>query len=144
MTELSAPMVWWIAAGLAVALELATGTFYLLMFALGLACAALAAHAGASFTLQLVVASAVGGGAVAAWHVRRTKHPRSAPAQSNPDVNLDIGQRLQVDTWGSDGTARVQYRGTAWTARYAGPGNPSAGLHVVRAVEGNVLVVERA
>ena len=39
---------WWLAAGVLVVAELATGTFYLLMLALGLAAGALAAHAGAN------------------------------------------------------------------------------------------------
>lgn len=144
MYELSASLAWWIAAGLAVAAELVSGTFYLLMLALGLAAAALAAHAGLGLAVQLLVAAVVGGGAVAAWHVRRQRHPGVAPAHSNPDVNLDIGQRVQVSAWEADGTARVHYRGSAWTARYAGAGTPSAGAHVVRAVEGNVLLVDRA
>ena len=41
--DLNPSTFWWVAAGVAVAAELATGTFYLLMFALGLAAAALAA-----------------------------------------------------------------------------------------------------
>ena len=41
--DLSASTFWWVAAGVAVAVELATGTFYLLMIALGLAGAAVAA-----------------------------------------------------------------------------------------------------
>ena len=36
--------LWWLLAGAAVAVELLTGTFYLLMFAIGLAAAAIAAH----------------------------------------------------------------------------------------------------
>ena len=36
--------IWWLMAGSAVAVELVTGTFYLLMLAIGLASAALAAH----------------------------------------------------------------------------------------------------
>ncbi|HNJ45700.1 MAG TPA: NfeD family protein, partial [Ottowia sp.] len=46
--------VWWIAAGLLVAAELLTGTFYLLMLAIGAAAGALAAHAGLSLSAQLV------------------------------------------------------------------------------------------
>jgi membrane protein implicated in regulation of membrane protease activity len=42
--DFSATTVWWVLAGLAVALELATGTFYLLMLALGMAAGAIAAH----------------------------------------------------------------------------------------------------
>ena len=36
------PTIWWLLAGITVAVELVTGTFYLLMIALGLAAAALA------------------------------------------------------------------------------------------------------
>ena len=39
--------IWWLCAGAAVAVELLTGTFYLLMLATGLAAAAVAAHLGA-------------------------------------------------------------------------------------------------
>ena len=60
--------LWWLLAGAAVAVEMLTGTFYLLMLALGMVAGALAAHAGASAPMQLVVAALVGGGAVApAW-----------------------------------------------------------------------------
>ena len=38
--DVSPATVWWVVAGAAVAVELATGTFYLLMIALGLAAAA--------------------------------------------------------------------------------------------------------
>ena len=47
--------LWWLATGAAVGIELVTGTFYLLMFAIGMAAAALAAHAGAGMTTQLVI-----------------------------------------------------------------------------------------
>lgn len=50
---------WWIVAGALVAAELATGTFYLLMLALGAAAAALGAHAGLSGSLQIVTAALV-------------------------------------------------------------------------------------
>ena len=49
--------IWWLLAGSAVAIELVTGTFYLLMLAFGLAAAALAAHAGAPLVVQIVTAS---------------------------------------------------------------------------------------
>ena len=56
--------IWWLMAGSAVAVELVTGTFYLLMLAIGLASAALAAHLGASITLQFLSAAVVGGAAI--------------------------------------------------------------------------------
>ena len=55
--------IWWLLTGVAVAAELMTGTFYLLMFALGLAAAAIAAHMGLGLASQLVIAAIVGGGA---------------------------------------------------------------------------------
>ena len=130
---------WWVAAGVTVAAELATGSFYLLMIALGLAAAAVAAQLGIPVTGQIVTAAVAGGGATAAWHAYRSRQPRAAPARENRDVNLDIGERISVAEWAPDRTARVVYRGTTWTARLV-PGAPAAaGQHLVTAVEGNWL-----
>lgn len=138
---LSAATLWWVAAGIAVAAELATGTFYLLMIALGLGAGAIGAHAGLSSTWQVVSAALVGAAATALWHWKRASHPQSAPPELNRDVNLDIGERVQVEAWGHDGTARVNYRGTQWTARLAPGAARVAGEHRVTAVEGNWLVL---
>ncbi|MCW5631829.1 MAG: NfeD family protein [Rubrivivax sp.] len=139
--DLSAATQWWVAAGVLVALELASGSFYLLMFALGAAGAALAAHAGASVVTQFVAAALVGGGATAAWHFKRARAPRSAPAESNRDVNLDIGQTVVVRAWGEDGSAQVNYRGASWAATFQGEGTPVAGPHTIVAVRGSQLVL---
>jgi membrane protein implicated in regulation of membrane protease activity len=139
--DFSQATLWWVAAGLAVVAELATGTFYLLMIALGLCCGALAAHLGMNGTGQVAAAAAVGAGATALWHWRRYSQPRSLPARENRDVNLDIGESVAVAVWAPDRTARVQHRGTDWTARLQ-PGCPAhPGAHKVVAVEGNWLVL---
>jgi membrane protein implicated in regulation of membrane protease activity len=135
---------WWLIAGALVAVELATGTFYLLMMAMGAAAAALAAHAGLGLTPQIVAAAVVGGGATAAWHFKRATNPTSAPAAANRDVLLDIGETLNVDQWQPDGTARASYRGAAWSVRYAGSGAPAPGPHRIVAVHGNQLSVTPA
>ena len=135
---------WWVVAGIAVAAELATGTFYLLMIALGLAAAALAAHLGLPANGQLGVAALVGGGATVAWHWRRSRQPVDAPAAENRNVNLDIGEHVHVSKWAADRTARVHYRGSGWTARLAPNAEPQSGEHVVTAVEGNWLVLAPA
>src|SRR5262245_26137838 len=109
--SMAAPTVWWVVAGVLVAVELATGTFYLLMLALGAVAGALTAHAGGTLSTQLLAAAIVGGGAVAAWHLRRARQPAAPPAEANRDINLDIGTRVQVSAWNADGTARVPYRG---------------------------------
>ncbi|MEZ0208134.1 NfeD family protein [Ideonella sp.] len=134
--------IWWLLAGAAVAVELLTGTFYLLMIAIGLAAGALAAHAGAAPTVQLLVAAAICSGAVTAWHLLRPKRS-DAPTGSNRDVNQDVGATIEVPAWESDGTASVKYRGAQWTVVAAPGENPQAGAHRVREVVGSRLVVEK-
>ena len=142
MMDLSPPTVWWIAAGVAVAIELATGTFYLLMIALGLAAAAVSAHLGFALSTQVVAAALVGGGATALWHWRRVSRAGPAlPTAVDRDINLDIGERVHVAGWGADRTARVSYRGSTWAARLQSGAPAAAGEHVVAAVEGNWLVL---
>ena len=141
--DFSAPTLWWVLAGVLVVAELLSGTFYLLMIALGAAAGALAAHAGVSTTAQIASAAVVAAGATAAWHFKRASQPRSAPASSNADVNLDIGQTVQVSAWSEDGTAQVSYRGATWQVRHAGAAAPEAGLHRIVAVHGNRLDLER-
>ena len=67
--------IWWLLAGGAVAIELATGTFYLLMLSAGLMAGALAAHLGLPLTGQIITAALVGGGAVALWHWQSMQAP---------------------------------------------------------------------
>ncbi len=135
--------LWWIGTGLAVAVELATGTFYLLMIAIGLAAAAIAAHLGLGVTTQLVVSAVIGGGAVAGWHLRSLRHPKTLPAASNPDVNLDVGETVHIDHWQADGTATVKYRGANWTVVHHSGNAPSSGAHRVVEVVGSRLVVDK-
>jgi membrane protein implicated in regulation of membrane protease activity len=141
--------IWWLLAGSAVVLELLTGTFYLLMLALGLAAGALAAHAGLGAGWQYVIAALVGGGAVLAWHFKQAsaKAVDARSLESNSDVHLDIGSSVEVAAWSPLGTARVVHRGAEWAARHSQSGSPThdifkAGLHRITAVEGNTLVLE--
>jgi membrane protein implicated in regulation of membrane protease activity len=135
---------WWLAAGIAVAVELGTGSFYLLMVAVGLAAGAVAGHVGAPLTGQLVVAAVVGGGAVAALHLLRRNNQQPTVAHANPDVNPDIGETVHVDQWSADGTASAQYRGARWTVNAASGTPREAGTYRIREVVGNRLVVEKA
>ena len=139
----SASTWWWIAAGLLVAGELATGTFYVLMLAIGCVFGALAGYAQISFLAQVAIAAVVGGAAVIAWDRKRRSDAGLAPA-ANPDINLDIGEQVQVDGWNADGTARVPYRGSAWNVRYIGDGAAAPGPHVIAEVRHNELALRRA
>lgn len=135
--------IWWLLAGTAIGIELVTGTFYLLMIAVGLAAAAIAAHAGTPLTVQIVVAAVVGAGLVVAWRRYKMRLPSSTPANANPDVNLDIGSTVQVDAWNPDGTASVKYRGAHWDVSSAGKAPFSAGAHQVVEVVGNRLILRK-
>ena len=142
--DLDPPSLWWLTVGALVAAELATGTFYLLMLALGAAAGAMAASAGVDTKSQISTAAAVGGGAVVLWYFARKLQPAAGPAGSNRDVNLDIGHRIQVPAWDEAGAARVSYRGAIWAVRHAGSGAPAPGEHVIVALDGNELRVAPA
>lgn len=134
---------WWIVTGALIAAEMTTGTFYLLMLALGAAAAALCAHAGLGFSSQMITAALVGGGAVAAWHFRRQRHPTGVSAGADRNVNLDIGERVHVESWRADGSANIVYRGAQWSARFADDGVPEPGEFVIRGLDGNRLLLGR-
>ncbi|MDB5779890.1 MAG: hypothetical protein JWP79_1392 [Polaromonas sp.] len=135
--------IWWLLAGAAIAVELVTGTFYLLMLATGLVAGALAATVGMALAGQMLLAAAIGGGAVAAWRWGRSQRPAPMPASSNPDVHLDIGDTVHVARWNADGTASVHYRGAQWTAIAADPGGASStGNFRIKEMRGNRLVIE--
>jgi membrane protein implicated in regulation of membrane protease activity len=134
--------IWWVVTGVLVAVELATGSFYLLMLALGAAAAAIAAHLGLGVNAQLVIAAVVGAGAVAAWHFKRRNQPAGPIAAENRDVNLDIGETVQVSDWDAQGSGTTQYRGSRWQVRFMGAGAAQSGRFVVRRVEANRLFVE--
>lgn len=141
--DMAESTIWWLLAGAAVVVELTTGTFYLLMLAIGLAAAALAAQFGAGTVAQLLTAAIVGGGAVVSWYFTRGHRAAASPASANPDVNLDIGETVTVDSWNPDGTATVKYRGANWTVMHRPGSAPSSGLHRVAEVIGSRLLVDK-
>ncbi|MES2298221.1 MAG: NfeD family protein [Pseudomonadota bacterium] len=136
-------IVWFALTGVLVALELFTGTFYLLMIAIGLACGGIAALLGAAGAVQTIIAALVG---VAATELlRRTRGGGGArlDAERDPNVNLDIGQTIAVPLW-QDGTARVMYRGAMWDVDLAPGSRADAGSFRIEAVRGARLVVANA
>jgi membrane protein implicated in regulation of membrane protease activity len=135
------PTAWWILTALFVALELLSGTFYLLMLALGAAAGALAAHAGLPPALHWVAFTLVGGGAVLALYVARRKLTRRSAQELRHD-DLDIGATVDVTHWSADGATRVHYRGSDWNARSRHAGPLRLGPHRIVGREGIVLLIE--
>lgn len=135
-------MWFWFAFALAALIgEVLSGTFYLLLIALGLAAGGLAAWVGAGLGLQIVVAAVV---AILGLLVLRKTHvlkKREVNAARNKDVNLDIGGHVSIAAWGADDTAHVRYRGALWSARLAPGFSPVSGRHRIIEIEGSTLVV---
>lgn len=133
---------WWVFAAAIVIAELMTGTIYMLMIAIGFAAGAIAAHAGASLTVQIAAAAIVGAAATLIWHFKRQTRSPAVPVAFNTDVNQDIGAMVKVETWNDDGTAQVQYRGAQWTVQAAAGATQTAGHYRVKQIQGNRLIVE--
>ena len=107
---------WWWSAAIALAvLEMASGTFYLLVLAAAALISGLLAWAGMGEVVQLAAASISTVAGIIAVQQYKKRCMRKAPKLSN---NLDIGQTVEVLVWvGNEGRARVDYRGTQWDAR---------------------------
>ena len=133
---MAAYWLWWILAGGLVAAELLTGTFYLLAVGVAFAVGGVAAWLGASGAIQLAVAAVVAIAGTFAAHRWRTRHATPAP-----EVPFDVGQAVEVQAWNADGSARVAYRGSLWTAELASPGTPRAQTMYIVATRGSTLLV---
>jgi membrane protein implicated in regulation of membrane protease activity len=136
-------MMWVALAGILVILELFTGTFYLLMIAIGMVTGALAAWFGLGLDMQILVAGAVGVIATGILHRSRLGATPKEASGSNPDVNIDIGQDVQVSAW-DNGKARVMYRGAPWDVELTPGASAQPGSFKIIAVQGSRLVVANA
>jgi len=133
-------LIWWIAAGALIVTELFTGTFYLLMIALGLIAGGIAFMVGLALHLQVGLAALVALIAVVALRRSRFGSWKRPDASRDAAVNLDIGAAVEVDEW-RDGRARAMYRGAQWDVELA-PGEPEgARWYRVTALDGSRLIV---
>ena len=143
MAYMSQASLWWGLAGAAIIVQLLTGTFHFLVLAAALAAGAVTAQLGGTFVLQILAAAVVGGGAVVVWYLARRGRPAELPAAANRDVNMDIGETVQIDMWNTDGTANTFYRGANWTVIHRPGETPSAGPHRVVEMIGSRLLVDK-
>jgi len=126
-----------VAALALLAAEMLTGTFYLLMIAIGVACGGIAGWLGASLDVQLLTSSILGAAAPLIFHQFRK---RSAGARG-PDQPLDVGEIVQVETWNADGSARVRHRGTQWDAELEKTGTPRDAILYIAGMRGSTLIL---
>ena len=136
--------LWLIVTGFFVSLEMLSRSAYLLILALGAACAALLAWVGASQGMQLIAAAAIGGVAVAIWHRHLLKRGPLLHSTGFDSVfpDIEIGTQIDVQKWESDGTCKVRHDGMVCVGRHYGPHLPSLGLHRVISIDGSFLVLE--
>jgi membrane protein implicated in regulation of membrane protease activity len=124
-----------LAGGLVVA-ELVTGTFLLLALGVAFGVGGFIALAGAAFEVQLLVAGIVAIAGIFIAHRWRRRAKVEAP-----EIASDVGQTVRVQAWNPDGTARVAYRGTLWTAEAASPDVPRADTMVIVGRRGSTLLI---
>lgn len=127
---------WWVLAFVLVALELTTGTFYLLLYGTAAGAAGLVGWFELGMEWQLLTAAAI---AVAGTlGLRRFRNRSGAVAPGLQD--LDIGQTVVVERW--DGSAGlVRYRGTEWDAEFEHDGVDTQRPLYIRAMRGSVLIL---
>lgn len=133
---MQADVWWWIVAAVLVGAELASGTFYLLVYGVAAAAAGVAAWLGAGTVVQLLTAAAIavlGTLALRRWK-RDTGHPESTVQA------MDIGKRVEVESW-QGARGQVKYRGALWDAEAESAAVDSSRPLVIRAVRGNTLVL---
>ncbi|SPB16615.1 NfeD family protein [Caballeronia novacaledonica] len=133
-------LIWWVAAGALIVAELFTGTFYLLMIALGMIAGGVAHVSGALPHVQMGAAAVIALIAVAALRRSRFGSWKRRDASRDAAVNLDIGATLEVDQW-RDGRARAMYRGAQWDVELAPGEIEGARYYRITALDGNRLIV---
>ncbi len=137
---LTGALFWWVGVGILVTAEVLTGTFYLLMIALGWIVGGILHLLGASLHWQLAAATLTA--AAATIMLRRShygrKQKRNISAQA--DINLDIGAILTVTHW-RDGRARARYRGAEWDVELIDGEPVDAQFYQVHAMRGSCLLV---
>jgi len=136
-------LVWAVTGLVLVIVELATGTFYLLMLGIAAFGAALAAWLGFGFQVQSIVAAVGAGVGCYGVHVYRAKNRAEQMAP------IDAGMPASFESWVDSRArlARVRYRGASWEARvegFEGPEGfePGATVYVL-AADGNTLRVAK-
>lgn len=136
--EWSAAWMWLIGGVVLGGVELAVGTFYLLV--LGVACLAgsVTAALGADPAWQIAAVAVLAvAGCGLVYRMRGLENDAVSDRLQNPDV----GQTVLVGKIAEDGTAEVAYRGSVWCAVAESGRTLAAGRARIVRVDGARLVV---
>lgn len=132
-----APYITWFLLALAfLALEMISGTFYMLVLSVALAVGGAAALLGLTLPLQLTFAALAGiAGTVLLRRFKNGNHLAAA------EQSLDIGLPVQVLSWRENGAARVLFRGAEWDAEPASADTPHQETLYIAALRGSTLIL---
>lgn len=130
---------WFIAGFILLVAELMTGTFYLMVIAVAFACAGMAALLGWPLVVQFTIAAVIGfGGSIG---LRKSRFGKASTA-ANPMQQMDTGQRVHVDAWSENRSARANYRGAPWDVELAAGESAVSGEFEIIEVRANRLIVK--
>lgn len=132
-----------IVAGILVAIEIFTGTFYLLMLALGLLIGSFVSFLTGNLAYALVVAALVA--FVSTLLLKKRAKEKKDLSSTDPNIHIDIGNMLTIENWEMNETpikARVSYRGTMWDAELKTGAKAKPGRFIIREIRANRLVVD--
>ncbi|MBC7489631.1 MAG: NfeD family protein [Glaciimonas sp.] len=143
---------WLLLSGLLILAELFTSTFYLLMIAFGVGAGAIAELVGLSLEWQFVAAAIVSVAGTVVVRTSRFGKWRTVSAARDSNVNLDIGQTINVDHWHGESNsdsmanvgfykARAKYRGALWDVELAIGEEPHSGQFTIQEIRGSHLIV---
>ena len=139
---MSLSWIWFGLAVLALIGEVLSGTFYLLVIAAAFGLAGLGAWFGLTWALQMAI---VGVAAMLGVLVLRRsgvlRKVGSMDDRRDVNVNLDIGQIIQIDAWREDGTSRARHRGAEWEVKLVPNVAQTPGLHRIVEVRGSQFLV---
>lgn len=127
---------WFLLALILVGLEIATGTFYLLIVAIAMAIGGISALFDIAFSTQLTLAGFAGVAGIVLLERWKSKHP-----SDTTNLNLDIGQPVKILIWKEDGTARVFYRGAEWDAELEAKDKRHEGIFYIKEIRGSLLIL---
>jgi membrane protein implicated in regulation of membrane protease activity len=135
-TFMAVSIYWLFLALILVALEMMTGTFYLLMVAIAMAFGGLFSLFGFPFSMQLILASLAG-----LFGVGFLRYKRNEQRGDPINQSLDIGQSVERVTRQEGGRVRVFYRGAEWDAELETMNTSCEGTLYIKDIRGSVLIL---
>lgn len=126
---------WFLLSLILLAMEMATGTFYLLIASIATAMGGLAAWLSAGVEWQYTLSALTAVTGTLGLRLWKSRHAGKA------NIDLDAGQSVQILTWLDNGCARVLYRGTEWDAEPETAELSHEGIFYIKEMRGSSLII---